>query len=158
MSTPEELSRLERAVQSNPHDAKLRYLLGAELAQHQQYPRAVAEMKEALVQMPDLHTARLQLGLLLLTLGQPAAAMAVWSSLERLPEGSPLRMFKQGLEALIRDDFNECIRFIEAGILRNSENAPLNHDMRLIVDKASATLRAAPPSEGVRTDFSLYEQ
>jgi len=182
MSTPDELSQLERAVHDDPRNAKLRYLLGAELAQHQHYTRAVEEITQALVHGPELHTARLQLGLLYLTLGQSAPAVASWAPLERLREGSPLLLFKRGLEALVRDDFAQCIRFLEAGIAGNSENPALNRDMGLIVDKAREALSvasgapagqigsqpaggpgdpAAPAGEAtpaVRTDFSLYDQ
>src|SRR6186713_2549884 len=58
---------------------------------------------------PKLHFARLQLGLLYLTMSQPDDSLAIWAPLEELEETAALKAFKRGLEALIRDDFSACI-------------------------------------------------
>jgi tetratricopeptide (TPR) repeat protein len=163
------LGELEQAVASNPDNAPLRYLLGATLASDQQYDRAADEMMHALQLQPDLHTARLQLGLLYLTMGQPPSrSRAIWEPLERLAPGSPLRLFKQGLEALVRDDFAACVDLLEQGISANHDNQALNHDMELVLQAARQRLAAAQSRSSeasgtvtepqVRTDFSLYNQ
>ena len=146
--------------------AERHYLLGAELAQAAEYERAVAEMTRALQLQPNLHTARLQLGLLYLTLGQPAQSLATWQPLDALDPQAYLRLFKEGLEALIRDDFVRCVALLEAGIRANTQNAPLNQDMGRLISKARAATSqrkpAQPPAPGgadeVRSDFSLYDQ
>jgi len=134
-------------------EAETRYLLGAELAQSGDYDRAIHEMQEAIRLQPSLHTATLQLGLLLLTLNRPADAVTAWRPLEDLDRNQPLRLFKDGLEALIHDDFDSSIRLLNAGITANHSNPALNRDMGLVVARA----REAQQRK-VRTDFSLYNQ
>ena len=114
MESPE-LQRLRAAIVRDPGNAELRYLLGAELAQRREYPEAVAQMRTALDIDPKLHFARLQLGLLYLTMAQPDDSLAIWAPLEELDENAALKAFKRGLEALIRDDFSSVHRFPAAG-------------------------------------------
>lgn len=166
-----DLANLQAAVRNDPLNAELRYLLGAELAEAKDYEHAVVELATAVKLKPALHTARFQLGLLHLTLGRPAKCLAAWQPLDAA-EGEPsLKLFKHGLEALIRDDFRQCIDLVKRGIELNTTNAPLNRDMTMIIGKAQAALDASatgspaqpqpsPPEEGpdVRTDFSLYNQ
>jgi tetratricopeptide (TPR) repeat protein len=160
----EDLARFRQAVRNDPLNPELRYLLGAELAQGGDYEQAVIEMSTAIELKPDLHAARFQLGLLHLTLEQPGQSLAVWAAFDELPESAYFRLFKQGLEALIREDFPACVRFLEQGMAANTANPPLNHDMELILGKLRAMVenkapKAAKPQDlitGVRTDFSLY--
>ena len=100
MDSPE-LQRLRAAITREPGNAELRYLLGAELAQRREYPEAVLQMRTALEINPKLHFARLQLGLLHLTMSQPEESLAIWAPLEELDESAALKAFKRGLEALI---------------------------------------------------------
>jgi tetratricopeptide (TPR) repeat protein len=162
----DEVSASPRRPSGNPGNAELHYLLGAELAQAGRYEAAAAEMTRALELKPNLHTARLQLGLLYLTLRQPQRSLAIWQPLEALGSASCLALFKQGLEALIRDDFGRCVSLLEAGIRANTDNAPLNGDMERIVHKAREALSQGKPggtatedaADVVRSDFSLYGQ
>src|SRR5688572_4907088 len=144
MDSPE-LQRLRAAIVRDPANAELRYLLGAELAQRREYPEAVAQMRTALDINPKLHFARLQLGLLYLTLAQPDDSLAVWAPLEELEETAALKAFKRGLEALIRDDFPACIGFLQQGIDLNKQNATLNDDMSQLIEKVrDGSVIAAP--------------
>ena len=120
---PSELLRLRAAIIRDPGNAELHYLLGAELAQRREYSEAVAQMRTALDINPKLHFARLQLGLLYLTMSQPNDSLAIWAPLEELEETAALKAFKRGLEALIRDDFGSCIGFLQKGIELNKQNA-----------------------------------
>src|SRR4029079_14974908 len=124
MDSPE-LQRLRAAITREPGNAELRYLLGAELAQLRAYPEAVVQMRTALDINPKLHFARLQLGLLYLTMSQPDDSLSVWAPLEDLDETAALKAFKRGLEALIRDDFGACIGHLQRGIQLNTHNATL---------------------------------
>jgi tetratricopeptide (TPR) repeat protein len=173
MSTPD-LQQIKSAVAGDPGNAELRYLLGAELAQQRDYDGAVIEMSAALAIDPNLHFARLQLGLLYLTMARPKESLAIWAPLEQLDDGAALKSFKHGLEALIRDDFAACIDHLQRGIQLNTQNAPLNRDMNMVIDRVRETTTAAPQpvtpmaqpemapppaqpqGERVRTDFSLY--
>src|SRR5436190_21242378 len=145
MESPE-LQRLRAAIVRDPGNAELRYLLGAELAQRREYPEAVAQMRTALDIDPKLHFARLQLGLLYLTMSQPGDSLTVWAPLEELDESAALKAFKRGLEALIRDDFQTCIGFLQRGIDLNKQNATLNDDMSQLIEKVRDGSVIAPPS------------
>ena len=139
-------------------EAQKQYLAGADLAQGGHYEEAVVQIEKALALDPDLHTARLQLGLLLLTMGQAHRSLDVWQLLDRLPGDSYLRLFRDGMAALIRDDFPECLRLLRNGIETNTENAPLNGDMQILIRKVLETTSETADGDGTtpRTDFSLY--
>jgi len=149
MESPD-LQRLRAAVTRDPGNAELRYLLGAELAQRREYAEAVQQMRSALEIDPQLHFARLQLGLLYLTMSKPDDSLAIWAPLEELDESAALKAFKRGLEALIRDDFPGCIGFLQRGIALNKQNAPLNHDMSALIDRVRDGSVIAPPLPGER--------
>jgi tetratricopeptide (TPR) repeat protein len=163
-----DVTALRSAVVNDPRNAELRYLLGAEMAQQKDYDGAVMEMSAALALNPLLHVARFQLGLLHLTMARADHALAVLAPLESLDDTSALKQFKRGLEALIRDDFANCIMHLREGIALNKENEPLNRDMTMLMERVSdvaataAPLTPQPTPESpakdavVRTDFSLY--
>jgi hypothetical protein len=157
------LGALRRAVLDDPRNGEKRYLLGAELAQQRDYEGAVLEMSAAVALNPFLHVARLQLGLLHLTMAQPHHTVAVLAPLEELGDESPLKHFKRGLEALINDDFAGCIAALTRGIELNTQNAPLNGDMQLLIDRVQEVVRTAQTArdegaeDSVRTDFSAYD-
>ena len=156
MDSPE-LIRLRDALARDPGNAELHYLLGAEHAHRQEYPQAVLQMRTALDINPKLHFARLQLGLLYLTMSQPGDSLAIWAPLEELDESAALKAFKRGLEALIRDDFPACIGFLQRGIALNKQNAPLNHDMSQLIDRVrDGSVVAAPVIPAPHVDFSRY--
>ena len=141
----------------DPRNAELRYLLGAELAQQKEYDAAVVEMNQALALDPNLHFARFQLGLLYLTMAQPANSLATWAPLEDLGESEALKYFKRGLEALIRDDFDACVGLLRQGIKLNKQNAPLNHDMTLVIDRVDeAYVSTQPTGADARAQFAMY--
>jgi tetratricopeptide (TPR) repeat protein len=152
-----QLIELEKAVGANPESPHLRHLLGARYAQAGRYEEAERELYRAISLDPRAHVARLQLGLLYLTKGDPHRAVSTWQALESLDDADALKSFKRGLEALIRDDFEACARWLNQGIAHNSANPALNEDMRLILARVARhhTPKIDAESE-VRTDFSLY--
>ncbi len=154
-----------RAARAESQSAEQLYLLGAEHAQNGEYARALEDMTLALTLRPELHTARLQLGLLLLTMGRPEQARAAWAPLQSLT--GALRRFAEGLDALARGELERCIDLLQDGIALNATNPPLNNDMSLIVDRARAALADRKENRdgaetrhamAVRTDFSLYDE
>ena len=144
MDSPE-LQRLRAAITREPGNAELRYLLGAELAHLHEYSEAVTQMRTALDINPKLHFARLQLGMLYLTMAQPDDSLATWAPLEELDESAALKAFKRGLEALIRDDFSSCIGYLQRGIDLNKQNATLNEDMSQLIERVKDGSVIAPP-------------
>jgi tetratricopeptide (TPR) repeat protein len=160
MST-QTLTELERAVATDPQNPALRHRLGAHYAQLGMYAEAERELYRAISLNPQAHVARLQLGLLHLTRGDPHRALSTWNALEALDEADAVKSFKRGLEALIRDDFETCSRLLNAGIVQNIVNPALSEDMRLILARLPRRPEPTSGSQGgeaieVRTDFSLY--
>jgi len=152
-----ELLRLRAAIVRDPGNAELRYLLGAELAHQREYSEAVTQMRTALDINPKLHFARLQLGLLYLTMSQPDHSLAIWAPLEELDETAALKAFKRGLEALIRDDFSTCIGYLQRGIDLNKHNATLNDDMTQLIERVKdGSVIAPPPAVTTSGNFTQY--
>jgi tetratricopeptide (TPR) repeat protein len=169
MPAPDRLSELRQALAANPGSPQLLYLLGAELAQQGHYDDAATALTSAIAIDPSLHTARLQLGLLYLTMEQTERSMAVLAKLDELPEDNALRHFKAGLQALASDQLDVCAAALRRGIALNAANAALNKDMARIqarIEELQSTKAEAPPATtatrrdapaGNRTDFSLYK-
>jgi tetratricopeptide (TPR) repeat protein len=169
MKETKELVELERAVAANPGNSKLLYLLGAELAQNGRYEDAVTALTAAIAIDPALHTARFQLGLLHLTMAQPDQALAVLAALDELPDDNALKHFKRGLQALAKDELDECIAALRHGIDLNSTNPALNADMTMIIERIGEARAAQPaarldpeparPEERMkRADLRLYKE
>lgn len=138
--TQHALSYLKHAIRQQPRDGELLYLLAAEHAQLGMMDRATEEMTHALELNPDMHTARLQLGLLHLTSGRAEPALYALQPLLALGDASCFAHFANGLEKLILDQFAACRAALERGIALNMENPALNADMQKIID-------ALPPEE-----------
>lgn len=135
---------LKEAVSRPDATASAHYLLGALYAQIKLYDRAVDEMEAAIALDPALSAARVQLGLLWLTSGVAERAEAVLTPLMELGDTDPFQHFGRGLVALLKDQFDDAVGALEAGIALNHTNLPLNGDMRRIIDGVAA-LRAQAP-------------
>jgi tetratricopeptide (TPR) repeat protein len=121
------------------------------------YERATDEMTAALNLNPDMHTARLQLGLLHLTEGRVDAARSVLQRLVGLGSESYFMYFAAGLEYLMQDQFPACRTALERGISMNNENSALNGDMQKIIDALPVTTQ---PEAGDASSvwLSAYER
>lgn len=126
---------LDALLRDYSGDPRLHFMKGSLLASQQDYLGARTAMQHAVDLAPDYAVARFQLGLLLLTSGEPHAALEAWGPLHSLPPENVLYKFVQGLSHLIRDDFDEAIRLLGEGIERNKDNPPMNRDMQLIIDE-----------------------
>jgi hypothetical protein len=111
-------------------------------------------MRRAVDLAPDYAIARFQLGFLLLTSGEPHAAQEAWGPLHALPESNYLNIFVRGLCHLIRDEFDDTVRLLQEGIDRNTENAPMNADMQLIIDE----VRRKQAAGGIGAAVSAVDQ
>jgi Flp pilus assembly protein TadD len=136
---------LEDAVRKHPNDPRILLLLAGHRMARNDADGAEAAFTAALHLAPDFHIARFQLGLLQLTGGRPATAIATWAVLDRLPEDSYLRLFRDGLVMLVQDRLEDAERLLRAGIARNRENLPLNRDMEMVIGRFphAATVAAA---------------
>jgi tetratricopeptide (TPR) repeat protein len=150
---PPQWDLLERAATEYPTDPRPLVLLGANLVNAGLVDVAEAAYVIALQRAPDFWLARFQLGLLQLTSGRPAAAMATWAPLEQLGEGDPLCLFKRGMEALTFDRFEDARRWLIAGKAANTTNEPLNRDMQMVIDRLveSKLLPVGAPTAATET-------
>jgi tetratricopeptide (TPR) repeat protein len=141
----DELEQADRLISDYPDDPRLHFLRGSILASIGRPIEALPALRQAVELAPDFAIARFQLGFFQLTSGEAANALSTWGPLALLPEDNYLRMFVAGLTHLIRDEFEQAIVQLRAGIAVNDENPPLNRDMQLIIEQASALAAGAGP-------------
>jgi tetratricopeptide (TPR) repeat protein len=139
------LDDVDRLLSKHPDDARLHFLRGSVLASLGRPIEALPALREAVELAPDFAIARFQLGFFQLVSAETANALSTWGPLALLPEDHYLRMFVAGLTHLIRDEFEQAIVQLRAGIAANDENPPLNRDMQLIFEQASALAAGARP-------------
>lgn len=145
---------LKHAVSREDASARAHYLLGAEYAQIGLYPRAIEEIEAAVALDPNLHAARLQLGMLWLGANDNARAADALAPLTELAGQDPMRLFGAGLLCLINNDEEGALRRLEEGMALNTVNLPLNGDMQRIVEHVRAS-RAAEPDAGAEQHIML---
>lgn len=132
---PEALACLKRAHKLEPKNASIVYFTAVIYAQLNLFERALGTMQQAVQMNPALDIAHFQIGLLFFTSGRVSEAIGAWQPLNRLGDEHPLYLFKSGLEALAREDFDACRNYLKQGIVLNAENEPLNNDMRKILQR-----------------------
>lgn len=132
------LARIENLLGAYPGDPRLHFLRGSILAGLKRYEAAMAAIASAVEIAPSFAVARFQLGLLHFTSGDAQSADQIWRPLLDLAEDEPLRLFARGLLALAQDDWRQTIALLERGIELNTANAPMNTDMKLVVEELRA--------------------
>lgn len=140
------ISLLKRAIAAQPEGGKQHYLLGAEYAQIGLYDRAVDEFAASIRLAPELHTARFQMGLLLMTLGNTQGATDALAPLEALDEKEPLRHFAAGLRRLAEERLTDAQAAIERGIVLNVANPALSKDMEQVIQRIKDAVGSAVPA------------
>lgn len=129
---------IDEYLTSYPADPRLHFMKGSILASIQKHIEAYESLKHAVKIAPEYHLARYQLGFFELTSGEADQALSTWGPLLRLPRDVYLRQFVEGLTALIRDEFDIAIERFEQGMALNEENAPMNNDIGLLVEKTKS--------------------
>jgi tetratricopeptide (TPR) repeat protein len=141
---------LRAAAAEDPTSGLVQFLLAAELAQDGAIGDAEAAYANAVLLAPQFHIARFQLGLLQFTSGRAAIALLTWQPLLALGDDEALPHFVRAFAALAGDHFAQALASFTAGIARNSENEPLNADMRKVMAGIEDLLRtqaAGPEAE-----------
>lgn len=127
------LALFAQASRACPASGVPHFLAGSEYAALGQIDKAEAELANAVLLAPAFHVARYQLGLLQFSCGRAAAALVTWGPLFELADGHALRHFVQGFAALAQDEFAQARSHFEAGLVRNTENAALSHDIERVL-------------------------
>jgi len=149
---------LDAALQAYPDDPRLHFLKGSMLAAGAEFAGAREEMRRAVQIAPDYGVARFQLGLLLLSSGDPLPAQEALGPLLSLPSDNHLRLFAMGLFALIRDEFEEAAKLLRQGMACNRENPAMNRDMQLIIDAMQGKAGALDGGKPISTVDLLLQQ
>lgn len=155
------ISHLKHAIAADGADAVPHFLLGAEYAQIGLVDRALEEFTRAVESNPNLHTARFQLGLLLLTSGRVDEAASAWQPLDALEERDPLRLFRDGMLRLVQDDFDAARVALAAGVESATGNPALAADMRKVIERIDAARgaeAAAPDAAAGHVLVSAYRE
>ncbi|MES2934652.1 MAG: tetratricopeptide repeat protein, partial [Pseudomonadota bacterium] len=137
------ITYLREAVSRLDATAEMHFLLGSEYAQIKLYSDAIAQMEAAIAIDPSQALVRFQLGLLWLTSGNAVQAEQVLLPLEALGNNSPFSYFGCGLCHLMRDQFEDAKVCLYQGIALNTQNLPLNADMRRIITAIDALSSAS---------------
>ena len=147
------VAAIDEALGDCPDDPRLHFLRGSLLIGLRRFIEAHAALALAVALAPGFHVARFQLGFFELTSGEADAAHATWATLaQALEPDHYLSRFVVGLTALIADDFEGCIASLRAGIAANGENAALNGDMALIVEKCEELVSRRPQTPRQEAD------
>lgn len=151
----DDLTQVDTLTARHPDDPRLHFMRGSILAGRARAVEAHAALARAVALAPEFHIARYQLGFFELTSGEADQALATWGPLLRLPEEHYLRQFVEGMAHLVRDEFAEAVARMEAGIARNQENPPLNHDIRLLIGECARLANGESTALPAATDQSL---
>lgn len=139
------LKALTDLIDLYPEDPRLHFMKGSALISSGQLIEAHASLTKAVEIAPDFAIARFQLGFFQLTSGESNEALKTWAPLDALGDDHYLNVFAKGLRHLIRDEFADCIDTLNHGIALNTENAPLNNDMALIIEQCQTLKSDTPP-------------
>lgn len=140
---------LKLAIERAPGHAQAQWVLGAEYAGLGMPDRAREHLGAAVNLDPSLDTARFQWGLLELTSGQVDAAQEIWVPLDALAETHPLRLFKQGMLELARDDMGTALHSLQRALKDPALDAALRKDIEMVVKQIEASRSAAQGSPAV---------
>lgn len=132
-----------------PDDPRLHFMRGSVLAGTARPIEAHQSMARAVELAPGYAIARYQLGFFELTSGEAERALSTWGPLLMEREDNYLRVMVEGMTHLIRDEFGPAIAKFERGISLNTENEPLNNDVRLLMGEVRklAEKRADTPGD-----------
>jgi tetratricopeptide (TPR) repeat protein len=145
------LAMFAQATLEEPTSGVAYLLMGAEHASLGQIEQAEAAFANAVLLAPALAIARYQLGLLQFSSGRAALALITWQPLLALGEDSPFSHFVRGFAALAQDDFGQARSWFEAGLQRNTDNAPLSADIQKVLRDMDAALVQTGENTGSST-------
>lgn len=142
-----DLQRIDTLLARYPEDPRLHFMRASVLAGKQRSIEAHAAFSKTIELAPDFALARYQLGFFELTSGEADRALSTWGPLMKLPADNYLRNFVEGMTHLIRDEFDDAIVKMHAGIKLNQENIPMNHDIELLIAECERARKAGGPTE-----------
>lgn len=140
----------------NPGTSRTPHLLAA--ADHAQAGRmqeAENAFAAALLENPQLHIARFQLGLVQWSSGRAGVALVTWQPLRDMPAGTDLGHFTRAFGLWAATDLPAAANEFRQG-LACCGNAPLAQDMQKLLDAISSHLQADAPPESQHVLLANY--
>jgi tetratricopeptide (TPR) repeat protein len=153
---------LREAADRSDATGKALFLLGSLYADAGLYELAAETMARSLELDPSDPVARFQLGLLHLTGSDPEAAQRVWAPLAERSPSDAFRVFHEGLERLIREDFSGAVERLKLGMSLNESLPVLNGDIAALIQRienlavSAASLPAASAGETTAADSPVH--
>ena len=148
-------AQVDQLLQDFPEDPRLYFLLGSLLVGEGQHIKAHAAFSQSLTLAPDFAIARFQLGFFELTSGEAEQAIQTLAPLQQLPGDNYLRVFAEGLNHLIKDQFEAAVEAFQKGISLNQENQPLNNDMTLLINECLPLIEASADLDSSTSETSM---
>ena len=156
----EAIKTAKEALFEFPNDADLLYLTGTLYADIGLFDEAKDKLKAAVKGLQNPYPAVFQLGLMHYTSGQFDLAESVWRDLEALPENHYLLRFSYGLTALLQDELDHAVTWLEHGMAENNELPALNDDMQVVIERIQSAQgnSAAAAIDGNHVLLSGYQK
>lgn len=129
----DDLALIDAVLAKHPQDPRLHFMKGSILAGQSKHIEAHTSLSKAVEIAPEYSLARYQLGFFELTSGEADRALSTWGPLLREPKDNYLRVFVEGMTHVIRDEFTEAFAKFTRGLELNTENLPMNDDIRLLM-------------------------
>lgn len=142
------LEHLYKILAMAPDHLPARYLLAAEHAELGLYERACAELQEILRLVPEMATARLQLGLLALQLGRLDEAREAFSTLAETADDQSLTAFSRAYLHLLDERPEDAVVQLIAGI-EVCTNLALKVDMERVLSALSSATESHLDDPGI---------
>jgi Flp pilus assembly protein TadD len=137
------IAYLKLTLSKAPSHAKAHWALGAEYAGLNMPDRAAEHFASAVELDPAQPVARFQYGLLMLTNGQLERAEAIWEPLEELQTNDPVRLFKEGLLHMVRDEFEAALSSLRAALAQPALDRTLARDVEMTIARIEQQPRPA---------------
>jgi tetratricopeptide (TPR) repeat protein len=131
---------LTQCLQVHPGSGRANYLMAAELAEAGEMDGALVRFAMALEAEPQLHEARLQWALLLLTLGRVQAAIEVLEGFASISAHPALQAFQLGLRHVAAGELKMAAAALRAGLALRHPNEPLANDMGALTEHVEQSL------------------
>jgi hypothetical protein len=90
-----------------------------------------------------LHEARLQYGLLLLTMGLPDACTQTLGAFDQSKSHPAIAAFAEGLSLLAQDQLGAALDALHRGLALRHPNVALSQDMKMLADEIERTRQDA---------------
>ena len=124
---------LRRCLALDPLHVQAHYLLGADCAQDGRNGDAILHLSTAVEHAPGLAPARLQLGLLWLSTGNPRTAQQVLAPLAALPDDDVVGRFGVALSALAGNDIAAARAALHEALALPCDHPAMLADIRTVL-------------------------